>query len=361
MMLLQQYLNRTGTLGVELLALRYAVTGKRHPEYPNLVQFKYSQIDSPMDDPMVQECRGVILDEANHWAVVARPFDKFFNYGEGHAAEIDWTTAKVQEKLDGSLCILYHYAGRWHVATSGTPDAGGNCHGFSFSFRELFWRTFETQGLAAAEIGGLTNFTFMFELTSQYNRVVVAHETPALTLIGIRHKDGTEYPPECWLNPGFPIATTYDFIAIAAIEESFQSFQPTSQEGYVVCDAAFHRVKVKHPGYVALHHLKDGFGTRRMVEIVRQGEISEIVVHFPEYRKEFEDIKNRFDVMADGLELGYLLTKKIEGQKEFALAVKPCPCPDALFALRAGHVKTVREYFRDKYHIDNLMKLLELK
>ena len=92
--------------------------------YPNLVLFKYDQVNSPMDNPVVQECRGIILDEADDWRVIARPFTKFYNYGEPNAASIDWTTARVQEKVDGSLCAFYHYKGDWHVATTGTPDAG---------------------------------------------------------------------------------------------------------------------------------------------------------------------------------------------------------------------------------------------
>jgi hypothetical protein len=64
-----------------------------------------------MHEPIVRESRGVILDEADDWRVVARAFDKFFNYGESGADEIDWGTARVQEKVDGcfrrgqSVCV----------------------------------------------------------------------------------------------------------------------------------------------------------------------------------------------------------------------------------------------------------------
>lgn len=45
---------------------------KRHPKYPNLVQFTYDSIKSPKDDPIVIECRGIILDENDNWKVVVR-------------------------------------------------------------------------------------------------------------------------------------------------------------------------------------------------------------------------------------------------------------------------------------------------
>lgn len=60
-----------------------------------------------MKEPIVQECRGLILDEAEGWRVVCMPYKKFFNFGEDCCADIDWSTAKVQEKLDGSLISLY--------------------------------------------------------------------------------------------------------------------------------------------------------------------------------------------------------------------------------------------------------------
>lgn len=70
-------------------------------EEEGFVLLKYSQIKSDFSQPIVQECRGIILDSNN--GIVCWPFDKFFNYGECYAAKIDWSSAKVQEKIDGCL------------------------------------------------------------------------------------------------------------------------------------------------------------------------------------------------------------------------------------------------------------------
>src|SRR6185312_8924249 len=117
------------TIVLERLNEAYGIDFNQHKTYPNLYSLKYNMIESPMGERIVQECRGIVLDAADNWNVVARPFDKFFNVGEGHAAKIDWNTAKVQEKLDGSLMIMYHYGDDWQVASSGTPDASGHAHG----------------------------------------------------------------------------------------------------------------------------------------------------------------------------------------------------------------------------------------
>lgn len=67
------------------------------------ILFKYNQIESDFRQKIVRESRGIILDEHNDYKVVCKAFDKFFNYGEELAAEINWDTAKIQEKLDGCL------------------------------------------------------------------------------------------------------------------------------------------------------------------------------------------------------------------------------------------------------------------
>src|SRR4051812_12696961 len=87
--------------GLEELCARFAIRAKRHSVHPNLVQLKYNQVFSPMHEPVVQECRGLIVDEADGWRVVSRSYDKFFNFGEPNAPAIDWSSAKVYEKLDG--------------------------------------------------------------------------------------------------------------------------------------------------------------------------------------------------------------------------------------------------------------------
>lgn len=91
-------------------------------EKGDLICFKYSQIDSDFNEPLVRECRGIIL-EKDTWNVVAYPFNKFFNFGEEYADNIDWESAVVETKEDGSLIKIYFYNDEWKIATNGTIDA----------------------------------------------------------------------------------------------------------------------------------------------------------------------------------------------------------------------------------------------
>lgn len=351
---------RSGTTLDDMLT-KYAIRAKRHPEYPNLVLLKYDQIASPFAEQIVRECRGIILDEAHDWRIVSRAFDKFFNHGEGHAAPIDWSTAIVQEKLDGSLCTLYPYDGKWHVATSGTPDAGGEINGMGQTFRQLFWATMGEQ-LGGDDLPPVDcEVCFYFELTSYINRIVVQHHETKLTLLGCRRMgDQEELGPQCasaWFGGSIPHVRSFDLQGWEALVRSFETMSPLSQEGYVVCDAKFNRVKVKHPGYVALHHAKDGISRRAFVEIARSGETSEVLAAFPEFAPQVEEIRDRLTGLYDHLEGAYAPIRDVASQKDFALEAVKSRLPAALFCLRGKKCESIRAYIRDM-NIDNLISLL---
>jgi hypothetical protein len=352
----QKFLRAGGTL--DDLLTKYAIKARRHGEHSNLVLLKYNQIESPFSERIVQECRGIILDESQDWRVVSRAFDKFFNHGEGHAAQIDWSTAQVQEKVDGSLCVLYPYGGEWHVATSGTPDGCGDVHMSGERFSDLFHR-------AVAELDGElpipNNRCYFFELTSPLNRIVVPHATLGLTLLGAREIDTQEQVSAemavndfgTWLRAvrSFPLQSFEDIAA------SFAGMNPLAQEGYVVVDGNFNRVKAKHPGYVALHHAKDGLSLKSFVEIARSGETSEVLTAFPEFAPMVEDAKLRVERLVSYLEGAYDSIKDIEVQKDFALRATKTKCSSPLFLLRAGKVSSLRRAVADM-QMDRLMDLL---
>lgn len=349
-MKVQDYLRSGKTL--EDLTADYAIKANRHKTFPNLVLLKYNQIDSPMGEAIPQECRGLILDESDNWNVVSRSFDKFFNEGEGHAAPIDWSTAAVQEKCDGSLITLYEYKGTVQVATTGSPDASGDVQGFGFTFAELFWKTLASYGRNADDmlqiLGG--DNCIMFELTTPYNRVVVQHAEPSLTILAIRKRTTGEYLPRYMVWGvselfGLPLVKQFDLATLDGIKASFDTLDPLQQEGYVVLDAANNRIKVKHPGYIALHHAKDGMGPKYFVDIVRNGESSEVLSAFPEFGDKFTEIQTAYDALMVSITEAYDKHKDAVTQKDFALLVKDLPFSGALFMLRNGKAENAKAWF----------------
>jgi hypothetical protein len=361
-MVLQEFLRTGGTLTA--LAETYVIKSVRHKAYPNLILFKYSQIASDMSLPIVQESRGIILDENDDWRVVSHAYDKFFNYGEPNAAEIDWATAIVQEKVDGTLCTVYEYAGQRHVATTGTPDAGGPVNNGEIIFAALFW---ETLGLYLGEDWEIppwesSDWCYLFELTTPQNRVVVNHQAASLTLLGVRDRVSGAWVPasETTMARVVPLVREFPLQSFADIDATFDSMDPLQQEGYVVVDTLGNRVKVKHPGYVALHHMKDGMTQKSILEVIQRGEVPEVTVHFPELAEAFNAVKSQYDALASAIDAAYLPIKFIETQKEFAAEALVFPYSAALFDIRKSKAVDGCEFLA-KATLPNLMRLLGMK
>ena len=368
MLKIQEYLRQYGSdhqKAFDALKAEYAIDAKVSERHPSLVLFKYNQIDSPMGKEIVQECRGIILDSANDWNIVSFPFTKFFNYGEGHAAKIDWSTARVQEKIDGSLMCLYWCENEWNVSSSGNPDAAGEVNGFLFTFRDLFWKTWHAMGL---KIGNCEhNTTYMFELTSPYNRVVVPHTEAKLTLIGVRGPGGEKDVYNHYFS--FPVVREFSLTSLNAVLDSFTVIDGVHQEGYVVVDSDFNRIKIKHPQYVALHHIKDGLGGgfKSLVRIVQANEGSEFLTYFPEYKGDYDKVVADFTKLIDGLDEQYEIVfdacngnRGKVNRKDFALQATKLRIPSYFFTRLDGKVDNVRNYLKTM-PIDSLMKLLGYK
>jgi hypothetical protein len=355
---IQQYFQDGGKL--EDLTSNLGIKCITSSKYPSLIQFKYSQIDSPANHPLVINARGLILDSQDNWKVIAWPFNRFFNYGDGHAAEIDWDSACVQTKEDGSLQIFFFYDGRWNIATSGTIDADANINIFPITFKDLFWQTFKKLDLIEPKGCNISN-TYMFELVSPYNKQVVQYTEPNLIFIGQRDtiigEEHSIYDNEYYKHIA---VKRFQLSDIESILKSLPDLEPTAQEGYVVVDKFFNRLKIKSPQYVSLHHMKDGFGNRRAAEIVRNSEIDEIIAYFPEYREVLENTKAKYDALVNELEIAYERIKDIPVQKDFALEALKSKCSGALFSIRAKKFNTFKDYLAD-INIKSFMEILKIK
>jgi len=378
MLELQKFLRNPANKPEDLTA-KLGIAVKKHPKYPNLVLFKYSQIESPMADPLVQECRGIILDADKNWAVVSFPYKKFFNHGEGHAAPIDWASAEVLEKADGSLMTLYWYDNQWNVASSGTPDAGGNLYGTAFAFSELFWKVWKELGYQVPEKEH-SDVCFMLELCTPYNKQVVQHKTNRIILHGMRNILASfeeENYPEISLDEqdmrgarGWEVIKSYPLGTIDDVLKSLEFIPAIEGEGYVVCDANFNRIKIKTPQYVALHHMRDGMGSRRMLEIVRSNESEEFLTYFPEFKSLHTQIKEKYNVLLKQIEDAWEMVKDMPlgnnevevkaAKNDFAIRIKDVPFNGILFGLRSGNIESVKHGLREM-NIKHLVEALKIK
>lgn len=328
--------------GLEGLAKRLGLQVRRHPEHPELVLLKYSMTDSPMADPIARQCRGLIVDAADDWRPVAYPYEKFFNHHEGHCAPIDWSTATVTEKADGILCTLYHARGRWRVATVTSPDGGGLLRGDGRSIEAAFWAVFEARGYRTP---ARTEHNFFFELCLPTDPVLVRHEAPRLLLHGARDMVSlAEFATDVlavehgWERVAASPARSLDEVVRAA-----RALRPTAHEGFVVCDARFHRAKVKSPAYVALHHMKGSLNLRHLLEVVRANEGDEFLAYFPEARGAWEAVRARYSGLRDEAQAALDRGRDLPDDRAFGLSVRDLPYASMLFTVRKGRAASVAE------------------
>lgn len=285
----------------------------------NLVMLKYSQIDSDFKNEIVRECRGLILDE-DTFEPVCVPFFKFGNYGESYCPEIDWKSCWVGEKLDGSLIKIVRIGNDLLWSTNGTIDAfkaplAEQIGCLAKSFGELAWWAVVDNWRAAnghdrnvcvdpdAVNGWLRNLleeghTYMFELTSPYNKVVVSWHETKLNFLGVRDNSTLQetYFSDHMLNKIFNVPKVFPLKSIDDCVKAAEKLD-CNNEGFVVCDKNFNRVKVKSPTYVALHHMKNNnvLSYARGIEIVRGNELDEVLTYFPEFAEHLHKIKADYE------------------------------------------------------------------
>lgn len=293
----------------------------------NLVLFKYEQLECSYAHEEVQESRGLILDSSNNWDIVCYPFHKFFNIQEGYAHPIDWNTAKVFTKFDGSLISLYFYNDEWNVSTSGVLDASTTVNAGIETFRELVIETIKLQyNKTFNEFTQILNplYYYMFELCTPKNIVVTQHSDSKLYLLAMRNSLTLKEDHISLLKDSLLIAPSHDLKDVNAITKTFDNMT-WQDEGYVVCDKDFNRVKIKNPAYVSIHHLKGGLGPYHIMNIIKSNELDEYLSYFKERAEEALMLKERFDQLETYLSNKWVIEYNsglgFETQKDFALKV----------------------------------------
>jgi len=296
------------TFTEELAKPPYAVKVKRHKDRPNLVMFKYSQFESDFTNPIVRCCRGSVYDVREDGTVkpYLMPFFKFLNFGENGADPIDWkNTLYVRDKLDGSLIkLLKEEDGNNLWTTNGSFDIDAEVPELfpaetdekipgPYTFASL--RDYALKGHDEEIMKLPPGWTFMFELTSPFNKIIVPYRETKLTLLGCRDPQGAEHTPE-WAVENFQLTfetpAIYPLKTIDEVIDYCKSASNNDREGVVVQDGKFNRIKIKTDHYRSLFYLKgEGhFSDTGVFEAIKNGSIDDAIAAWPEIRPRTEEI-----------------------------------------------------------------------
>jgi hypothetical protein len=142
-------------------------------------------------------------------------------------------------------------------------------------------------------------------------------------------------------------------------------------EGYVVVDANFNRVKIKNPAYVAVHHLKGKTAEHNIMAIIKTNEIEEFAATFPDRKDELYRLKENYDKLVNHLNEAWVELKDRKPKnitpsekKKYAQAVfEVCAKRNIknftglYFGLNDGKVSSVEDFIFN-YDDKSLYKLL---
>ena len=323
----------------------------------NYMLLKYSQFNSDMSIPMVRECRGIIFYNNNGtYECVARAFDKFGNYGESYAAEIDWNNAVVQEKVDGSLIKLYHHGDSWHIATNGTINAFKASVGdFEMSFGDLVHQAFGCKERFNSFCQHLNkNNTYMFELVSPLSRATIYYSDTKLYYLGQRDmttmKESNEYI-DFMEEFGVLKPKVYHLNSIDECLEYVKTMT-RDEEGFVIVDGDYNRIKLKSPEYLFAFHLTNNgqVTTKRIVNMIKNEQIDDFLAYCPQYADAVEEVVQAItDIIVDMTrEAMFALCFKDLPKKEFAARIACCKYKDFLFRVSDNTSVNPYDYIMNK-------------
>lgn len=305
-------------------------------EFEGLTLFKYNQLDSDLSRQLVQNCRGIIVDTEDDFNVVCFPMDKFFNHGERYAKKIDWQTARVQQKVDGSLIKVWYWdrKNKWVISTNGCIDAYSVTASSvsdtyetsrSVNFGELFYNEF----VKHCSFDKLNkNYTYMFELVSPEIRVVVDYRKNDTYHLCTRENKSGKYVE---VDIGVQKPKEYPLHSLEACLNAAEKLNSDgsneiTDEGFVVVDGHYKRVKIKSPLYLAAHYLVGNkLSLKRCINIILANEESEYLAYFHEQKSAFDKVHSAVSKLAHTMESGYKFVLDSVGtsdRKEVALFIK---------------------------------------
>ena len=324
--------------------------------------FKYHQFEANWQEPLTHHCRGhIVRFSDNGWKAMSRPFDKFFNQGEGHCPvfkkeEFDRRLPNMTlvEKADGTCLQLWHDGERWRVSTLGTITTS-NVAEESYTFEDLFWRTIS---LKPENLSLDPDWTILLELCCDENRIVTKYEQNHAVVLAIRNRKTGKYELKLedvnqasfglvlaiqsvhsgesialrlpqFVRPADRGLTSLEDV-IAFVEEESTKAEEYGEyaEGFVAYENGRPIAKFKNERYMSLHHVGGGdigHSKNKIVDAFFLGHFDDVYPVLSDRLRAFAD--NLVTVYEEELErvkeLGTRVgSEKFESRKEYALFIK---------------------------------------
>ena len=309
------------------------VEKQSHPLLP-LIIWNYTRKVQYEDlwshDPLLVECRGLITDYDGN--IIARPFKKFWNIEENkHVPTHDFT---VQEKMDGSLGILFWYEGKWILSSKGSFTSEQAIKG-----KEILDSKYNVHPIPKG-------YTTLVEILYPQNRICVDYgddeSLVVLSMINTSSGKELEYSSLKMIcdETNMPLVKQYDGI------DDYNKLKlkiNSNQEGYVIKFSNGSMCKIKGEEYVRLHRILTGFSNAHIWEYLKdKKDITTLLDSVPDefdswVKNTVKDLVDKYEnILKDYTEIFNELKSKNLDTKEFAENAKRYEHPSILFSMLNG-------------------------
>ena len=237
----------------------YFLKVKEDNNFPDLYLLSYDNDKSDMTNPVVCECRGIIL-EKNTNNVISYTFNKSIdcvlnNVVLDNNNEIvvpggfNFDDSVIEESVDGTQVRLFYYNDVWNVATTRCIDANRSYWYSTRSFGDLF------NDASIINYDDLdVRCCYSFVLKHPDNRIVVNYDHPSLVHVCTRNLDTFE-EIDVYIGVNKPEKFKFNKFSDVVVSAMYELGYNT--EGYMLCDKNFNRIKIKSVKYLNVKGKQD--------------------------------------------------------------------------------------------------------
>jgi RNA ligase len=326
-----------------------------HPTLP-LTIWNYSekvQYEGLWDEVTLQ-CRGLVTEDTTG-KILVRPFKKFFNYEELIGKDVIPSKGDyvyIQEKMDGSLGILFNYEDQWIMATRGSFTSEQSIKGLEIVKSKYFLDSWAKE------------YAYLVEIIYPENRIVVDYGEEKIVFLSVvlnewwkwDRTDDTELHLSTakmilqsnGIEEEHIVKTEQHFNFSDELYKSLKEKNETNKEGFVLrFQPGNFRMKIKFEEYVRLHKVMTNLSTTAVWEVLSNGGsmddlLKDVPDEFYQKIKEYEDeLSYLFNsIVSDYFIHFWTIQSKVgyvsNNRGEFASLAKQYQYPSILFAMLDG-------------------------